>query len=264
MMHLQIATLVALGLLLAGCGSNPPDAGGKIPELRPGVLAGYLQPAELPNSFGFLPPPPAAGSAEMLADEAANQRALAMQGSDRFRQAAADVDLQFPNAARHFQCALGSIVSDADTPALYRLLRRSMVDAGLSTYSAKNQYQRARPFMVNGQPSCTPETEEALRQDGSYPSGHAALGWAWGLILSVMEPERATAILARGFEFGESRAVCNVHWQSDVNMGRLAGSAAVARLFANETFRSDFDQATGELKAARMRGLGPEVPCTED
>ncbi len=258
-----MTAVLALAFLLAGCSSNPPGSVSQVPELRPGVLAGYLPLPNLPNSFAFLPPPPEPGSAEMLADEAANERALAQQGSGRFLQAAADVDLQFPNAAKKFQCALGTIVSDADTPALYRLLRRSMVDAGLSTYSAKTQYKRPRPFMANGQPTCTPETEEALRQDGSYPSGHSALGWAWALILSAMEPERSSAILSRGYEFGQSRAICNVHWQSDVNAGRLVGSAAVAKLFTDDTFRADFALGSQELKSARMRGLQPQIPCSE-
>ncbi len=38
--------------------------------------------------------------------------------------------------------------------------------------------------MENNAPVCTPEDEEKLRKDGSYPSGHTALGWAWALILT--------------------------------------------------------------------------------
>ena len=76
------------------------------------------------------------------------------------------------------------------------LLRRTLADAGLSTYTAKNNYQRKRAFMVNEKPICTPEEAEGLRKDGSYPSGHTAIGWAWALILSEIAPERADAILA--------------------------------------------------------------------
>ena len=76
--------------------------------------------------------------------------------------------------------------------------RRTLADAGLSTYTAKNHYQRKRPFMVNNAPICTPEEEAQLRKDGSYPSGHTAIDWAWALVLTEIAPDRADAILARG------------------------------------------------------------------
>ena len=38
------------------------------------------------------------------------------------------------------------------------------------------RYQRARPFVENGAPTCTPEDEADLRGNGSYPSGHTAIG----------------------------------------------------------------------------------------
>ena len=69
-----------------------------------------------------------------------------------------------------------------------------------------------------------------LREDGSYPSGHNAIGWASALILAEIAPERADLVLARGRAFGQSRVICNVHWQSDASEGRTMGAAAVARM----------------------------------
>ena len=85
--------------------------------------------------------------------------------------------------------------------------------------------------------------EEGLRLDGSYPSGHTAIGWAWSLILTEVFPEQTDVILERGQEFGISRNVCNVHWHSDVIAGRMMGTAAVARLHANEQFKIDLAAA---------------------
>jgi acid phosphatase (class A) len=79
---------------------------------------------------------------------------------------------------------------------------------------------------VNKEPTCTPDEEKFLITNGSYPSGHAAIGWAWALILSEIAPEQTDAILARGRAFGENRLICNVHWQSDVIAGRLMGAAS--------------------------------------
>jgi acid phosphatase (class A) len=102
--------------------------------------------------------------------------------------------------------------------------------------------------MVNNTPICTPEEEDGLRKDGSYPSGHTAIGWAWALILAEVFPEQTDAILERGKEFGVSRNVCNVHWYSDVVAGRMMGAATVAKLHANKQFMIDLEVAKQELK----------------
>jgi len=249
-------------LLIAGCaGLQQQSTPAAVPEIRPGLLAGYLQPEALPNSLALLPPPPASGSAALALDEEVSNKALALRGTPRWELATEDAVLKFPEAAGTFSCALGAPVTEQDTPHLYMLLRRSMTDAGLSTYAAKNNYLRVRPFMVNKEPTCTPDEEGHLMKDGSYPSGHTALGWAWALILTEIAPDREDAILARGRAFGESRIICNVHWYSDVVEGRLMGSATVARLHADPAFRRDLDAARAEYAAVRAKGLPPSRDC---
>ncbi len=144
------------------------------------------------------------------------------------------------------------------------LLRRTLADLGLATYSAKNAYQRERPFMVNGEPICTPEEEEMLRGDGSYPSGHTAIGWGWALMLSQLAPDRAEALLARGRAFGESRNVCNVHWRSDVIAGRMVGAAAVARLQNDAAFMTAMAAARGDIERLRGQDLAPTRDCAAE
>jgi acid phosphatase (class A) len=90
-----------------------------------------------------------------------------------------------------------------------------------------------------------------LRKDGSYPSGHSAIGYGWGLILAELFPDRASRLVARGRAFGDSRRVCNVHWLSDVEEGRIAAAATVARLHADAYFRKDLDAARAELAGAK-------------
>ena len=98
-----------------------------------------------------------------------------------------------------------------------------------------------------------------LAKDGSYPSGHASLGWAWGLILAEMAPERANALVARGQAFGQSRVICGVHWQSDVTQGRIIGAATVARLHADPVFRAQVD-AAGSRRAPFRPGWTRRSP----
>jgi acid phosphatase (class A) len=231
------------------------------PEIRPGILAGYVPPDELPNSLALLPPPPAEGSPAFALDEEVSRNGLTLRDTLRWELAAEDAELMFPDAADTFSCALDAPITEKDTPRLYMLLRRTLADAGLSTYRAKNHYQRERPFTMNQEPTCTPDDEAHLRKDGSYPSGHTAIGWAWALILSEIAPDRANEILARGRGFGESRVVCNVHWHSDVVEGRFMGAAAVARLHADPTFLADLAAAKKELERVRAKGLKPARDC---
>jgi acid phosphatase (class A) len=42
--------------------------------------------------------------------------------------------------------------------------------------------------------------------------------------------------------------ICNVHWQCDVDAGRIMGTAAVARLHADEDFLADLVKVETETK----------------
>lgn len=232
-----------------------------VPEIHPGIMQGYLPVESLPNSLALIPAPPTDDSTAFALDKAVSSQSLALQGTPRWDLAAQDADLSFPAVAGTFSCALNAPISEEETPQLYRLLHRTLADAGLSSYSAKNHYNRTRPFVLNKQPTCSPSDEEALRNDGSYPSGHTAIGWAWALILTEISPEQSDAILARGWAFGQSRTICNVHWQSDVLMGRITGASAVAQLHSNSEFRAAVEASKIELKDVRAKGLKPVRDC---
>lgn len=147
------------------------------------------------------------------------------------------------------------------SPRLYQLLQRVAVDAGLSTEDTKRRYRAIRPFVAYGETNCTPDEDTELRADGSYPSGHTALGWGMALALTTVDPESAQSVLARGRAFGESRMVCNVHWQSDIIAGRFMASATIALLHAVPEFREDIAIARDELAAAKQRSAKPTEDC---
>jgi len=257
---------VMASALLAGCQSAPPlptTSPEEVGEFRAGsgYLRGYLDRKALPNSLALLPKPPAADSAEQAADVAVYTATRALRGTPRWDQAMRDANLKFPKAASTYACTMDLPISQEQTPHLNMLLRRTLLDAGLSTYAAKDSYNRVRPFVVKGDASCTPAEEPALTKDGSYPSGHAALSWAWALVLSEVAPERANALLARGLAFGQSRVICGVHWQSDVDAGRLMGSATVAVLHTDPTFTAQLAAAKAEVAAARSKNLHASGDC---
>ena len=252
MKRLIIAMLTALALTACQPDNASQDILAPVPELRHGLMQGYLHEEPPLNSAAFLPPPPTSGSAQQAADDAASEAMRVLEGSARWTQAAVDAELHFPAAAQIFSCVLGVSVTEAQTPALYRLLQRSLTDFGLASYPAKRAHQRQRPFLLNGGEICTPDDREMLETDGSYPSGHSAIGWGWALTLSQLAPERAEAFLARGRAYAQSRMVCNVHWLSDTEAGMAVGAAAFARLQNDALFQATMAAARQELNQANL------------
>jgi acid phosphatase (class A) len=269
MLKRRIAGLIAAPVLIGGAAVSQqqpaPQTQNMTPaqeaEVRAILAAAYLPRGGAPDSLAILPAPPAPGSAAQARDDEAARAAQTLNGSPRWALAATDADLSLPNAARAFACALGVEITEAGTPHTYTLLRRSMADVGLSTYPTKTKYQRTRPFVVTSTPTCTPDSEEFLRHDGSYPSGHSAVGWGWALVLAEAAPDRQNQILARGRAFGQSRVVCNVHWLSDTEEGRVMASATVARLHDSAEFRADMESARAEIAAVRAAGTAPAASC---
>ena len=217
---------------LAACATVPPPPPTELPEVRPGYVAGYLQPGELPDGLALAPPPPSPGSAALAADEEAYRATRKLRDTPRWALAARDAELLFPQATEVFSCTLGMAISAQATPHLNMLLRRVRMDSSRANDSPKDHYKRKRPFAVTGESSCTPKEEGRMKPD-AYPSGHASIGWAWALTLAEVAPDRANAILARGLAFGQSRVVCGVHWKSDVEAGRIMAAATVSRLHAD-------------------------------
>ena len=117
----------------------------------------------------------------------------------------------------------------------------------------KDFYKRTRPYVYYGEPTIYPQDEEELRNNGSYPSGHTIEGWSAALLLTELNPDRADTILARGYIYGESRVIAGYHWQSDVDAGRLAASAAIARLHADKRFMRLLRKAHKEFRCLSHR-----------
>jgi len=212
--------------------------------------AGYLSAADRPDALTFLPPPPATDSPSGAADRATYTAMKALKGTPRWVEATADAEVDTPGAPRAFTCAAGVELDPKRTPVTSLLLARVMADVAKAEDHAKDTYARKRPFLADDGDTCVEKADWLVKQ-GSYPSGHAATGWAWALILSELEPGRTEALLKRGVSFGQSRVVCRVHFASDVEAGRLFGSAVLARLHANRAFLADMKRARTELAAAR-------------
>ena len=252
-------TILALSGVAAKQAAAPPAAPAVAPVAAPMdgkarmAFSGYLPVGTAPDSNLLIPPPPAPGSAAMARDDEAMRAALALRGTPRWALATSDALLFTPTATATFSCAAGFRIAADTTPKLNALLRKAGPDMAMAVYPSKRKYMRARPFMSNNQPTCTPQDEAMLRNDGSYPSGHSAIGYGWGLILAELVPGRAGQLVARGRAFGESRRICNVHWLSDVEEGRVVATAVFARLHAEAQFRADMEEARREVQIEMLK-----------
>jgi acid phosphatase (class A) len=254
------AAIAFAAALLGACTTIPPVSSPDTKE----TPTGYLPVSVLIEGAALVPPPPAAGTPAQAADDAAYRDSRRHKDTPRWEQAGRDAESRFPQAVDPFACTLDVAIGEQSTPRLYRLMRRTLIDAGLAGYHAKSRFDRRRPFAAADDAICTPEFATRLKADRSYPSSNAATGWAWALELSELAPERADALLRRGYEYGQSRLVCGAHWQTDVESGRLVGAAIVARLHALPEFQADVAAAREEIAAARARGSKPSVDCAAE
>ena len=210
----------------------------------------YFTTAEMPDMMYFMPGPPDSTSVAFANDVnryfwGKEQR----EDPERAAEAKRDAVYGLDCILEEFESAFGMKVTKDDTPEIYKVLLEGTATCDSICTLPKKKYMRRRPFMRFNEPSLTPDDEEALRQNGSYPSGHTILGWSSALLMMEINPDRANEILKRGYRYGENRIVVGAHWQSDTDAGRLAASAAYARLHTSERFLEQMKKAREEFKA---------------
>ncbi|WP_269934048.1 acid phosphatase [Serratia liquefaciens] len=223
-----------------------PDVGFS-PYIK-GWIKGYLTPADYPDGAKILPPPPKEHSAAAKSDIETFHELQQLRDTPRGQLAIQDAKLSFNHIGSAFSPALGITISRKNTPHLHLLLSRVFTDAGYASNDTKKAFSRIRPYSALRIDSCTPKEHSALSNDGgSYPSGHAVTGMMWAMTLTAMEPQLATPLMKKGYEFGRSRLICGVHWESDVNAGRFLAAGAFARLQASPEYQKQFREAKLEV-----------------
>ena len=212
----------------------------------------YIPAEQLPHLLSIMPAPPAFNSPEFASDEVRyNWGKVQRQDSVRLAIAIADAewnDLEV--VLSRWQEAFGMPISKATTPHIYALLVNSITTVDPMRIEPKAFYHRQRPFERYG--DTMPSHEESfLRGEGSYPSGHSLRGWLIGLVLAQVAPERAEAILARSWDYCNSRVIVGAHWQSDVDNSRTAASVGFCVLQGCDRFRTQLLEAQREYQAQR-------------
>lgn len=223
-------------------------------QLSLGQNTDFVREADMPDATNFLPAHPKPGSDRFALDSCLYEWGKTVRNTPRGQQAVSDAKLNPEALCIVFTEPFGYTLSETDTPEIFKIISYAGRNASHAVNRAKNYYMRPRPYMHFNEPTATPWDEEKLRKNGSYPSGHSTWGWFTALLLAEINPEAQDAILARGYEYGQSRVIVGVHYQSDVDAGRVAASAAFARLHADEGFCEQLAKAKkefAELKASK-------------
>jgi len=234
-MRFGVLAAPLLALLIAGCASAP--------ERVLNAASPYFDAKAL-DLGRVLPPPPTNDSATTRSEIALM---LKMQ-QERSPEEAAHARADASYSVFRFAEALGSpeVFNAKTLPKTNTLFRKVTYEEGAVVQAGKRGFKRPRPFVLE------PRIEPIVRKptNDSYPSGHAMWSRVVGLVLADMLPEHADKIMARADQYASHRVVAGVHYPSDVEAGKHAGTALAAFLFASPAFQPDYVEARKELRAA--------------
>ncbi len=200
----------------------------------------------------FIGPPPAFGSLLFEHDIQMFYYGKTLRNTERGKQAVQDADCSTSNLCAVFSEAFGTTLSKEKTPEIYKLIDTMREDVGsYSTRLSKSKWNRVRPYVLFSGPrgsTGVPEDEDALRNNGSYVSGHSAIGVAVAMTLASINLSRQNELYKRGLSFGDSRWILSFHWYSDVKAGQLVGALVLPALMNCDEFIQQLNRAKVEFK----------------
>ena len=239
----------------------PPPAGAPGAANRPRRTS-YVDASTF-DIIALLPPAPLKGSVRYEADRRMFRHTRRFKDTPRWVMATRDANASSADMLQHFSCALDIEVTSSTAPQILKLAQNLGGDAGRMAGSAKDHYQRLRPYWIDRGDICRPRDE--LGKSFDYPSGHTIAGWSWAIALAQIAPERATPLLARGRAYGESRIVCGVHNATAVEAGRLGATAAAVLAQGNAQYQADLAAARAEYAQLKQSAPHPDAArCSEE
>ena len=189
----------------------------------------------------ILAPPPANDSPKTKAEIQELIRIQEKRTSEEEAAVQADVKMTI------FQVVgdvLGSGFTPENLPIATKFFELLYQDEEFIISAAKDTWNRPRPFMRSQ--DIKPCVEQS--RSGAYPSGHSAFGYLNEIVLANMVPEKKAEIFVRADQYSYHRMIGGVHYRSDVEAGRIAGTVIAAIMMQNSNFQEEFSRTRKEVR----------------
>ena len=244
--------LLLLPLLVAGCSLSE-----RRPDPRslsaPSPPQGFVTAGQIDAIAGAHRPSPGPTSADLASDRQLWAREGQTPGTDRWYLAIRHVELRPAFAPQHFDCALGTRLGAAETPAVTDLFTRLGRD--VEAVWQRLRAARPRPIDIGTDRAACIRLPEGDSGHGWSPSGGAALATVWAEAMADLAPDRAEQSRRIGREIGLSLSICGLAWPQDVAAGQRLGQAVWQAARTDPAYRELADAARAELTTARADPL---------
>lgn len=193
------------------------------------------------NLIELLPPPPANDSAQMKAELAEILTIQVTRTPAMEARAIADAD---EDVWRFANVIDNPKFTKENLPKFSAFFDRIVATEGAVVDPAKDFWKRPRPHLY----SDLVRPVVKLSKSGAYPSGHTTVGTLMGIVLSNMVPEKKAALMARAWEYGHNRLVGGIHYATDIEAGRIAGTVIAQTIMTHDDYKAEFEAAKQELR----------------
>jgi acid phosphatase (class A) len=143
-----------------------------------------------------------------------------------------------------FANVFGAKFKAENLPVATPFFARVAENEGVIVDPAKDSWKRPRPFMLSSE--IKPNVK--MSKSGAYPSGHTSLGYLLAVVLGNMVPEKRVEIFDRAADYANNRMVGGVHYPSDIQAGRIAGTVIAAEMMKQPEFQRDYAAARAEVR----------------
>ncbi|HEV8442195.1 MAG TPA: phosphatase PAP2 family protein [Steroidobacteraceae bacterium] len=213
-------------------------------------LPHYLPPDTSAFVDSFLPPPAdASPQTRQELDEL-----LDLQGTRTPETVKAAQDDSHKDVSRFYEALGFDPAYSPDLPQLESLTNAVEKDVGRYVNAAKQHFTRDRPYLR--EPRLKP-CITGVEDHNSFPSGHATYGFVMAYLLVEMVPERRTELMRRASLFAQARAICGVHYPSDLIAGKEAAVWLSQRILQDPGYLVAAEKAKRELRAALKLPAAP-------
>ena len=250
-----IATgLLAFSISLSACVGTPAAYEPQAVETAHGGR-GYLSPDKLRGLAAAVPAPPAKDSEQDAADRSLSASYRSLENTDRWLLATSHAEVRLPYALQHFDCTLGVRFDPANNaaPATARLLHKLFEDGEAASTIVKLRAHRPRPVGDDPARAACQTVSPAGRASPSYPSGSATVAAAYGYAMAAIDPDHAAEAIETGRQIALSRAICGMHYPTDVRIGFELGQKVFEDAANTPAFAADLTAARAELAALRAQ-----------